>query len=333
MVKATPPVVLSALDGTTEELAAATKFLASLGKEAKRSKMASMTHFVKQNADEFAKTARGPVRELMLKKFMIHQMRSKEAEQKVISSHKISSVKSEVTKDHEWSSEQMDKELGSIRGETLRESKRLVSHSCPLTGSDEPHMRIWIVPQSYILKSENKIHAMNVEAKSDLNEEDYNALCKMEDVGAAPSSSADGAVNADGVPGFVAVAASTIDVKLEPTPENRIEKFNANNQTILKNFQEMELEMNQIKTAATGKSDKKDVAYCDAFLQDIDKHIKNLGKTTKQLFKLATTNSPVHIKFIEGLDKIKAEQDKLVKWAIRYEFREKGKKRRSGKSV
>ena len=146
-----------------DELLRARQLINGLSEKALESKTASMVHFLKQNKDPAAER-RDAERAEFLERFLAYKMRCADDEGddeggdawKTLSSiHTETRTDSKVEVEHHWSAEQMDLYLGAKRAAGLRESGKLKSRRCPMTGSDEPHMKIWIVPERLITREQD----------------------------------------------------------------------------------------------------------------------------------------------------------------------------------
>ena len=97
---------------TPSELKKAKADLSKLDKKELKSRYQSLSHFLKCNPDEAASSSRGSEREQFLHIFLAHQMRAKSGTNSVSNVHKVEVSSAKQTFVHEWSQEQMDKELG-----------------------------------------------------------------------------------------------------------------------------------------------------------------------------------------------------------------------------
>jgi len=145
-----------------DELLRARQLINGLSEKALESKTASMEHFLKQNKDPAAER-RGAEREEFLERFIVYQMRCADGEGddeggdawKTLSSSHTETRTDRVEVWHHWSAEQMDVKFGAKRAAGLRESGKLKSRPCPITGSDEPHMKTWIAPERLITSTQD----------------------------------------------------------------------------------------------------------------------------------------------------------------------------------
>ena len=107
--KICPP---TSVQPTPAELKKAKLALSQMDKKQLKTRYQSLNHFLKSNPDEAATSSRGAEREQFLQIFMAHQMRAKSGTNSVSNVHKVEVSSAKKTHVHEWSQEQMDKELG-----------------------------------------------------------------------------------------------------------------------------------------------------------------------------------------------------------------------------
>ena len=137
-----PSIKLAKVGPTNEEVFKAQEILQGIDPKALKSKMPSMAHFLKTSGDTAALASRGSDRVKNLELFLIHQMRSKE-----------------------WvSAEKMDLLVGAQKGKTWRESGRLKTRADPITGSSEPHMIEYRIPECWETFSEEDLHQLMIES-------------------------------------------------------------------------------------------------------------------------------------------------------------------------
>ena len=68
-------------------------------------------------------------------------------------------------------------------------------------------------------------------------------------------------------------------------------------------------------------SSKDTIKLAEPFLQELDKHGKNVSRTVKMPFKCATgCESPVTERFVGAVDSMSAKQKSLLDWAVKYQF-------------
>lgn len=96
-----PKVNLGDVEPTKEEIEKAQALLKAADEKSKRSKMASMTHFVRESKDTDALNSRGDHRQKYLLKFLVHQLRAKNAESKTATERSVASG-SERFRDVHW---------------------------------------------------------------------------------------------------------------------------------------------------------------------------------------------------------------------------------------
>ena len=72
----------------------------------------------------------------------------------------------------------------------------------------------------------------------------------------------------------------------------------------------------------------------EPFLQELEKHGKNLAKTVKMLFKCATgCDTSVTERFVGVVDSMSEKQKSLLEWAVKYQFADAPKNSRKRRAA
>eukprot|EP00959_Pyramimonas_sp_CCMP1952_P209887 4391403-Pyramimonas_sp.AAC.1 len=160
--KAGAKVKLSALAPSETELAAARSLLAGIDEKAKRSKMASMVHFLEKNPDLVASSSRGQQRQQYLQYFLVHQMRQKNATSTETVKETTSNLQQKIAQVHWWSADRMDREMGAVKAQRWRDSGKIKNRPDQLTGStDKDHIE-WCVPVSWEQLTESDLRELGI---------------------------------------------------------------------------------------------------------------------------------------------------------------------------
>ena len=240
-----PGAKLSDVDGSSVDVAKMMKQISKMGPQERRSKVTSLNHFLKSNQDQNANnapgSAKGPELDKLLCKFMMHAAKCKDMDTSMNIAHTTSSSRKNEGVDHEWSREQMDKEMGANRGKLLRDSNKLVWHKCPITDSDHEDLRIWVVPEKWVAWSQGDDKSITTASSGACTQEEYEALHT------GCTYAADGK-ELKVEPPKVKTAAETVAEELK--------EFQENLQQIFKKMQDVELEATLIQ--ATAKTKRKD---------------------------------------------------------------------------
>ena len=103
---------ISAMAPKAHEIAKARSILSKLNPKEVKAKFQSMANFEKQNPDADLKNSRGELRQKYLLNYLVHQMRDADARKEMVTTNKFTVTSTTETKDFEWSTEQMDINLG-----------------------------------------------------------------------------------------------------------------------------------------------------------------------------------------------------------------------------
>ena len=139
------------LNNSDDEIAEAKRVLAGVDKKGHRAAMAKMSHWLKQNSKENAEAieSRGSERAAFLEKILVQEMRDKSAKKVQINEKSTRVSRRKNAEIHEWTAEKMDAELGAKKGKFLRESGKIASQPCSVTGSTDPDVIEWLVPVNW----------------------------------------------------------------------------------------------------------------------------------------------------------------------------------------
>ena len=124
-----PALRLTSLKPTDQEIADAKAILDKASEKDRKSRMSSMVSFLKANPDPQATSSRGEVRQEFLMKFMVHQLRSKDAAKRITTGHTVSRTEAAGCLFTWMSKETMDKKPGEFKAKHWRESGKLKVHS------------------------------------------------------------------------------------------------------------------------------------------------------------------------------------------------------------
>ncbi|CAK0793851.1 unnamed protein product, partial [Prorocentrum cordatum] len=263
------------------------------------SKKQSMKHFLLSNPDAAASSAKGATKMAFLEKFLVHQLRCKDAEKKS-PSEKTKKTSNITYNDVQWmSQDKMDAELGEAKAKHWRECGKLRSRPDRLTGSTDPLLVEWPVPTEWQRMSDEDIHAFMLQVSGDADEEDLAT--------------------------FNSAMAASSDVKIKEEPETettkmdkRVEELRAGVQDKLRVYHDMHADAKVIKTKIGASSDNG--KYSETFVKDLDKHIAKLARATKILDRMCTeeVNDTELPKLINTLDAIDKEDVSIKEWAVRF---------------
>ena len=303
---------------TEAELKKAREVLEKAGEKGFRSKQQSMMQFIKDQPDAAVSVSRGDERKRYIELFLVHQMRCQDAVKKV------SVVKGEKNTDkkfidlHWWSEETMDKEMGAMKAQGLRDSKKLPFRPCQLTGSKEAHMIEWGVPIEWESFSSSTWNEIKITADQDAVEGDEELL------------TLGGIVANSSTPNAVIVkeeGKSGLDVIKE-----KMKEFIDNIPSTLRLFQDMNMQAKLIKTK--GDKAKMEKVYIGKFIDDVTVHVGKLTKTIKMLEKAITdtmeeAQAP---RFLDMLESLKSKHEEINEWAVKFDLVELSPKKKTRKN-
>ncbi len=299
-----------------DEIAEAKRILAGISTKDKKAKMSAMVSWLKSHPDEVVKNSRGAEREQYLAAFVAHQLRARTTVKKLITTETKDVVKGSHTDFYEWSSEQMDQNLGEKKGLSWRESGLLHVSPCPLTGSNEDHLKVYRVPVNWQSCSESDLKRLRLEASGDANADDLE-LMQMNTPGEA--CDAGPKVKKEEVSGS----------EDPPNPEEVvIQHFKTNARDYLRRYQDLQQDTKDMMTVAPSKP------YTEAFVKDLASHDRQLGKAVKILQRSCHTlpTDEQITKLLKGLQQCTSKQSELTEWAVKFNIiaaPSKGKHKRS----
>ena len=143
---------IGSVEPTDEELKAARQVLRDASAGDRRSKNASLIHFLKTNpgsGNDAVKEAKGLERDKYLEKFLVLQMRYAKSVRSVTATRELSSNHRTLKDMHWWSWEAMDLNMGQLKGKHWRESGKLPKRADMLTNSWEPDYVEYGVPHDW----------------------------------------------------------------------------------------------------------------------------------------------------------------------------------------
>lgn len=303
--------LLSNVNPTKEEIEAAKATLANSDAKAMRSKMGSLSHFLKQHPDCSAEGARGDKRKDFLLKFLVHQARSKQGS--LGSEWQLTSNNQKNKDVHWWSSHKMDQELGHSKAEGWRAVLKPQPDS--LTGSTAPDHVEYPVPVNWERMSEAEIRALKLQGEQQEATEDD--VAKLLDDSLKPTS------------------AGSVEIKVEPENamqklDNLVKDLKENKEANLRKFQDMELKAKQVEKSAS-KSGSASGKWAKEFLADLGTHVKKLAKVTQMLKKFCTEdcNEKELPKLLQSMQELSDRDSEIRDWGVRFGFIE-AKKRKKG---
>ena len=141
-------VKLKTIDPTEDELERARQIING-GAATKKSKMACMAHYLKLFPDKEVSEARGQKRSDYLELFVVHQLRTQQAESTLQTSFSTQSNQHAFADLHWWSKETMDKNLGENFAKHWRDCGLVPRRPNHLTGSTDPDHEEWGVPHNW----------------------------------------------------------------------------------------------------------------------------------------------------------------------------------------
>lgn len=306
-------VKLSSVKPSPEELAKAKAILTSVDSKAKKSKMASMAHYLKEHPglnDEVTKS-RGLDKQQYLENFLVHQLRLKQATKQSENSHEVVSKSSQHQKVRWLSEEVMDREIGATKAAHWRASGKLASRADSVTGSTEAAFVEWACPEDWDewMKGETNSYAIKTNAEAD---EDDHILLKEATGRGSSSTTSEVEVKAE---------EKTAEEKLE----DRARQLVNDPRPTLRKFQDYKLECERLVELANG------VKYADGIAQDASKLIPKVGKLLKLLTTMSTKPETVKLSEVKDVvksdDILSAQYLEIRDWGEKFGLIAKGKKR------
>ena len=176
---------LRAMKPTADEIEAAHKILKSSGDkgEQKRQLKAAGVNMkswaqrcgeISAEDREVLDNSRGDARQELALLYHVYQLRLKKGNQKT---ETYNDDKTEdMTKNHEWREEEMDKILGENAGKLLRDSGKLDTKACSITNSWDRYLKLWVVPKHVVKSMKVSGTAVKIEAEKEAGVEDLVAL-------------------------------------------------------------------------------------------------------------------------------------------------------------
>jgi hypothetical protein len=152
MTPALPAAKISSLKQDQSKLDEAIAHVNSLGDKPKRSLAGSLSSFMKKNPDPIVSSNTDPKKAvLFLAKFHLHAMAAKDTWKKSVTSKASMTSHKQMKELRWWNRERMDKEMGPIFAEHIRDSGLLVSRPNQLTKSNLPDHRQYACADDYEL--------------------------------------------------------------------------------------------------------------------------------------------------------------------------------------
>ena len=163
---------LTTVSPTQEELDKAREIINGT-ESSKKSKMACMAHYLKLFPDKDVADSRGQKRTDYLELFVVHQLRSKQAESELRTNFATQSNQHAFADLHWWSKETMDKNLGEKFAAHWRDCGLVPRRPNHLTGSTDPDFEEWGVPQNWERLQESDLRQLMIQNKSAADEDDF----------------------------------------------------------------------------------------------------------------------------------------------------------------
>ena len=312
----TTPAKLSAVQPTPEELAKARQVLQNADKQAILSKKQSLNHFLTLNPDAAA-NHKGPESQKWLETFVVHSFRCKDAAKTVQSSKTVASTKKEINQNFWWAAEEMDLNLGAVKGKALRDAKVLPTQPCPVVSlvdkvkASSEFLLQYCVPKNFNELSVDDIRKLMYTAQSETDADDLDAF-----IDKSAGSSTD------------------VTVKKEPASASevlalKIEQFKASLQQNLQKYSQMSTDGKMIKAKAEAGGNK----YYKEFIVDLTAHsnkAKKLATIIERLMVEEFVDSEVP-KILSQMDAIAKTDETLKESATKLGFYESAKRRKTKK--
>ena len=155
--------------------------------------MAKMKYWLESSAtpEERAtlQALRGDQRDEYMRRFLVYQIREKEARKQCVSSRTHSSKRAKCETMHQWGYEKFLAEIGRDRALAWIASGKIKSIPDPFTGSEEPEMRTYFVPSHAEISEQTNKVSRSISAATSACEVDVQDMDVLQDIG--PGSSTD----------------------------------------------------------------------------------------------------------------------------------------------
>lgn len=307
-----PAAKISDLKPSEAEVAEARKQLKNASAAQKRSKMASMMHFLKENPDSNVAEAKGEAKQRFLEAFICHQMKQKEIRKEKENTRKDEVEKASTNRDRWWSKEKMQIELGVKKAQSWIDSGLLEHRPDKITKEDGEWAREYNCVEDFQERINRKVDGFTIRATGDADEEDLGMCDETEKI-------------------VMKKELLTDDEKKKQDEQEKakqIEILRADPKPTIRRFQDNELDLSKM----IQDSDKK--KYIGDFKQDAEKLVAKIRKTLKVLNKLATLPSSVSdddlSRLVAIISVLDTEYGELYNWAERFGLvKSKGGKRKA----
>ena len=118
-----------------------------------------------------------------MRRFLVHQIREKEARKQCVSSRTHSSKRAKCETMHQWGYEKFLAEIGRDRALAWIASSKIKSIPDPFTGSEEPEMRTYFVPShAEFFEQTNKV-SRSISVATNACEVDVQDMDVLQDIG------------------------------------------------------------------------------------------------------------------------------------------------------
>ena len=218
----------------------------------------------------------------------------------------------------------MDRKLGSIKAQMLREKDFVPWQKCSFSGSDHEDYREYIVPIVWQRMTDADWRHFKIQVEGEATEEDLlNVRSTASDSGLAAQIAALRVEDPDAQP---TVEIDDAAAKIKEI-EDEIEKLKENKADEIAKLQQWELAARMLKKSYEN-ADKDTQEVAEALSKSLDSHIKKLGKAVNVLNKLCVEEAdesklPVFLKELEALENDEAN---IQKWAAMFGLDAKQKK-------
>ena len=253
---------------TTAELELARKVLREAGPRGVKSKMQSMSQWLRQFPDSEVEADR----RRYLEAFVCHQLKSKNGIAKATHSDSRHHTEDKGVKSKWQCKAELDKLVGEKKSEAWRNSGKLAVRGCRVTGSMEEDLKEWFAPvDDFELVLDSDKTGFAVDNVSDAVDGDLALLKDMRSIG----SSSDG------------VEQTPPDIKLEKLTQKEIDDkayqgFCSSVTDQLRLFQEMQCENSVLL------SQLQSVKYAQELIADVKKHAVRIGGMVRLLLRAQT---------------------------------------------
>jgi hypothetical protein len=318
---------LGSVEPTDEELKAARQVLRDASAGDRRSKNASLIHFLKTNpgsGNDAVKEAKGLERDKYLEKFLVLQMRYAKSVRSVTATREISSSHRKMKDLHWWSWESMDLNMGPLKGKHWRDSGKLPTRADMLTNSWEPDFKEYGVPHDWQQLSLDDFSKLTFESTSSGHtaEEMDVAMNMAKDIEAVRVHSA-----------MLKGGDELQQVEKAPDGELKIDEMTAavnksleleNRKYHLTKFQEFEFSITTWVAKYNASQKKSSTSkYCVSLMEDLTKHKDHVGRISGKMMKLACADesdldSSTIPQLLEDINKCCARHDELKEWAVKF---------------